>query len=84
MRAWNRLQTALEHRLATADTPAAKHAVYQDVVDRLARLAIDEAALDRVARDVAVSPAVIHGLDTSIAASDPHPPDHSSPDGGDR
>lgn len=80
----NSQQTALEHRLATADTPATKHALDQDVVDRLARLAIDEAELDRAGRDVAVSPAAIHGLDTSIAAPDPHTPDHSFPDGGDR
>lgn len=56
MRARTRLQTALEQRLAIADTPAAKRTVYQDAVNRLARIAIDAAELDRVAWALAVTP----------------------------
>lgn len=41
LRARNRLQPAMEQRLATAETPAATRAVYQDVIDRIGRMAID-------------------------------------------
>lgn len=56
MRARTRLQTALEQRLAIADTPAAKRAIYQDAVNRLVRIAVDAAELDRVAWALAVTP----------------------------
>lgn len=72
MRARNRLQTALEQRLATADTPAATHAIYQDVVDRLSRIALDDAEVDRIARALAVRP-------DSIAF--PDSPEESAPAG---
>lgn len=84
LRARNRLQIALKQRLATADTSAARRAVYQDVVDCLARIAIDEAELDRVARDVAVAPAANPFPDTPVGKADPNAPDLSSPDGGGR
>lgn len=58
-RAWARLQTALEQRLEQAATPADRATVYQDVVDRLVRIASDEVELDRIAREIAVSPATI-------------------------
>lgn len=78
-RAWARFQTALEQRLETSETPASQRAVYQDAVDRLVRIAIDEEELDRVARELAVDPDTIPfptrskptGWDSSISTSQP-------------
>lgn len=69
MRARNRLQTALEQRLATADTPAAKRAIYQDAVDRLCRIALADAEVDRLAREFAVNPESIAFPDSPGASA---------------
>lgn len=75
-RAWARLQTALEQRLEQAATPTPRATVYQDVVDRLVRIASDEVELDHIAREIAVSPATIpfphDGASTLIEPSMKH------------
>lgn len=82
MRARNRLQTALEQRLATVDTPDATRAIYQDAVDRLCRIALDDAELDRLAREFAVDPESISfpaASGESAPPSDVVPPESPEP-----
>lgn len=64
-RAQNRLTTALEQRLAAADSSAAERAIYRDAVDRLCRIAIDATELNRLAREFAVDPEAISFPDAS-------------------
>jgi hypothetical protein len=52
--AQHRVRSALEQRLEAADTPTETRATYDDAIDRLLRIAIDEEELDRLAADLAI------------------------------
>jgi hypothetical protein len=57
--AQTRVRTALNQHLEAAETPPDQHAVYEDVIDRLLRIAIDEEELDRLATNLAIDPDAI-------------------------
>jgi hypothetical protein len=52
--AQTRVRTALNQRLEAAETPSDQHAVYEDAIDRLLRIAVDSEELDQLAADFAL------------------------------
>lgn len=64
--AQNRVRTALNQRLEVAETPPDQHAVYEDAIDRLLRIAIDSEELDRVAADFAIDVTAIDWPDDTL------------------
>lgn len=62
-RAQQRVRTALQQRLETTDSAHDTATIYEETVDRLLRIAIDEEELDRVAHELAVDPDAIEWPD---------------------
>jgi len=58
-RAANRFQTALQQRLDSASDPDEAQQAYEDALEGLVTIAIDEVELDRVARELAITPGAI-------------------------
>jgi hypothetical protein len=58
-RAANRFQTALQQRLDVASDPNEAQQAYDDALEALINIAIDEIELDRVARELATNPDAI-------------------------
>lgn len=58
-RAENRFQTALQQRLDAASDPNAAHQAYDDALEALITIVIDEVELDRAARTLATDPDAI-------------------------
>jgi hypothetical protein len=58
-RAANRFQTALRQRLDAASDPNEAQQAYDDTLEVLITIAADEIELDRVARELAVTPDTI-------------------------
>jgi hypothetical protein len=55
----NRFQTALQQRLDVASDPNEAQQAYDDALEALINIAIDEIELDRVARELATNPDAI-------------------------
>ncbi len=55
-RAANRFQTAFQQRLDAVLDPNEAQQAYDDVIEGLVTIAIDETELDRVARNIATNP----------------------------
>lgn len=58
-RAANRFQTALQQRLDAASDPNEAQQAYDDALEGLIKIAIDEIELDRVAWELATNPDTI-------------------------
>jgi hypothetical protein len=77
-RAANRFQTALQQRLEAASDPNAAQQAYDDALEALISIAIDEVELDRAARALATDPDAFDFPET-IAQSHPNPVSESRP-----
>jgi hypothetical protein len=64
-RAANRFQTALQQRLEAASDPNAAQQAYDDALEALISIAIDEVELDRAARALATDPDAIDFPETN-------------------
>ena len=58
-RAANRFQTALQQRLDAASDPNEAQQAYDDALEALVSIAIDEIELDRIAQEFATNPDAI-------------------------
>jgi hypothetical protein len=58
-RAANRFQTAFQQRLDAVSDPNEAQQAYDDVIEGLVSIAIDETELDRIARNTATNPDAI-------------------------
>ena len=58
-RAANRFQTALQQRLDAASNQSEVQQAYDDALEALIKIALDDVELDRVARELSINPDVI-------------------------